>query len=86
VPQGSVLGGPLFIIHVSTLIDENAEDEVLVDQFSDDTQARTSFPLQFGSQPQRDALVKLGSWAVKADTWFVRNRVKLNLCKSVVSH
>ena len=82
VPQGSVLGGPLFIILTSTLVPETAECGVTVDQFSDDTQARSSFPLNSDGQGQRDALTRLGSWALKADAWFLQNRVKFNLPKS----
>ncbi len=84
VPQGSVLGGPLFLAYVSTLLAATAVTGVTVDQFSDDTQARVSFKPTSNGLEQQSAFNSLSSWAENADTWYIRNRVKLNPPKSTI--
>jgi len=84
VPQGSVLGGNLFLAHVSTLPSATSVTGVTVDQLSDDTQARVSFkPTSDGSE-QQSAFNSLSSWAENANTSYIRNRVKLNPPKSTI--
>jgi len=84
VQQGSVLGGDLFLAHVSTLPAATSVTGVTVDQFSDDTQARMNFkPTSDGSE-QQSAFNSLSSWAANANTWYIRNRVKFNPPKSTI--
>ena len=84
VPQESVFEGDLFLELVSTLPAATSVTGVTVDQFFDDTQARVSFkPTSDGSE-QQSAFNSLSSWAANANTWYIRNRVKLNPPKSTI--
>jgi hypothetical protein len=85
VPQGSVLGSTLFISYNSSLPSSTRCDLVEVDQFSDDTSASSSFQLDAApARPDISPAVKaLSTWAALAEAWFIVNRVKPNVDKSV---
>lgn len=91
VPQGSVLGS--FFLSSTPL---RCHPLHLVDivLFSDDTKTSTSFRLDTASHrslsqlnpSHRDAPLAVGSlrtWADQTGSWFVQNRVKLNVDKSI---
>ncbi len=84
VPQGSVLGGPLFIICVAPLADVTATDGVVVRQFSDDSQACKRFALLPDFSAQRQCCNAIAQWAIKTNTWLTSNRVQLNIDKSTL--
>ena len=84
VAQGSVLGGPLFIMYVAPLADATAVDGVDVRQFSDDSQAKKRFALQPDFADQRRCCTELARWAVNTNDWLTLNRVQLNIVKCIL--
>ena len=84
VSQGSVLGGPLFIMCVAPLADVTATDGVIVRQFSDDSQACKRFALIPDLSAQLQCCDALAQWAVKTNIWLTSNRVQLNISKSTL--
>ncbi len=86
VPQGSVLGGTLFTIYVCQLPSVTATDGVTIDGFSDDTQARIRLSLgpngSLSSHPTTP-LASLSAWCLNCERFFLTNRVKLNIGKTV---
>ena len=84
VPQGSVLGGPLFIMCVAPLAGVTATHGVIVRQFSDDSQACKRFALLLDLSAQRECCNALAQWAVKTNVWLTSNRVQLNISKSTL--
>ena len=84
VPLGSVLGGTLFTIYISQLPSATATEGVTIDGFSDDTQARIRLSLQpNGSTNLTSPLSSLSSWCLQCERFFLSNRVKLNIAKTV---
>ena len=82
VAQGSVLGGPFFIIYVTPFAEVTTTEGVLVSQFSDDKQARSRFALKEDFPSQSQCRTRLGCWFEKTDVWLTINRVQLNIPKS----
>ncbi len=86
VPQGSVLGGTLFTIYICQLPSVTAIDGVIIDGFSDDTQARIRLPLEKNSTPSSQLntpLSLLSTWCINCERFYLENRVKLNVDKTV---
>ena len=84
VAQGSVLGGPLFIMYVTPFAEATATEGVQVSQFSDDKQARSRFALKEDFSSQSQCHTRLGCWFEKTDAWLTINRVQLNIPKSTL--
>jgi hypothetical protein len=82
VAQGSVLGGPLFIIYVTPFAEATTTEGVLVRQFSDEKQARSRFALKEDFSSQSQCRTRLGWWFEKTDAWLTINHVQLNIPKS----
>ncbi len=85
VPQGSVLGGTLFTIYICTLPSETDVEGVTIDGFSDDAQARIALSLRPdpSSSQFKPPLSSLSSWCSNCDRFYLSNRVKLNIAKTV---
>ena len=86
VPQGSVLGGTLFTIYICQLPSVTATDGVIIDGFSDDTQARIRLPLAKNPSPSSQpttSISLLSKWCLNCERFYLENRVKLNIDKTV---
>jgi hypothetical protein len=84
VAQGSVLGGPPFIMYVKPFSEATKTEGVQVSQFSDDKQARSRFALKEDFSSQSQCRTRLGCWFEKTDAWLTINRVQLNIPKSTL--
>jgi hypothetical protein len=84
VAQGSVLGGPLFIMYVTPFSEATKTEGVQVSQFSDDKQARSRFALKEDFSSQSQCRTRLGCWFERTDAWLTINRVQLNIPKSTL--
>ena len=82
VPQGSVLGPPLYLIYVNPLQSVNSSNALRLRQFSDDTQAFVEFAVK-EENDRKSALQLLSSCAEDIESWLTINKVQLNIDKSI---
>ena len=69
LPQVSVGGSPLFSIISSTLSSYTQADDIIIDQYSDDTSASKTFELLLDNSDQTTTIASLGSWTDRYATW-----------------
>ena len=82
VLQGSVLGPSLFSVYTAPVPVIASRQGIARHQFSDDTQDRVEFdPYRI---QQEEALDSLALCAAETGDWFTKNRVKLNIDKSLL--
>jgi hypothetical protein len=84
VAQGSVLGGPLFIMYVTPFSEATTTEGVQVSQFSDDKHARSRFALKEDFSSQSQCRTHLSCRFEKTDAWLTINRVQLNIPTSTL--
>jgi hypothetical protein len=82
VPQGSALGGPLFIMYFAPLADSTATSGVTIRQFFYDSQVCRHLFLRPDFSAQVECCSELANWAMRTDAWLTSNRVQLNISKS----
>ena len=78
VPQGSVLGSRLFILHTADLTDVANEHRVTIHMFTDDTQLY----VHCGRDNTALTIVRLQHCIMDINHWMSANRLKLNMDKT----